>query len=961
MQVKTSAAIRRCALLGAVVGPLALSGFSSAQSQAILGRDNADFARRLFERGQAEMAEDLCAAIEAADREGQAVAYEVIAVKLLRIELRLDRASREPDVVARKDEIKSVLADMEAFVSEYPRTPQAGDARNLLPDVYRQLGEALTAAVQKEQDPAVVATLRDEGQKAFSHAEGELAKRIDLFADQRSDPDTDLQYADRQHMLAFYNLARTFYFNALLYPEDDPQRQKLLREAKGAFEDFGLDYDDQLLNFQGMVYQGLCSKALGKSRDALQAFDEAIALRETYGELPDGLYDIPADAVDIVCSAVLQKVLLLSELAQHAEAVGAARDYFERVPDALYAQNGLAVLAAQADAQLAARDSAGASASARKLDELDPEGRWGARGRDILGRMVGGSGSGSGIALSPEHMLKVAETMLGNGDLERALDVLSQARSLARDTPAADDTGAASFLLTGAAFWGRQQWHEASLAFDLAHELYPSGAMACEALWRAARCYQVLNSEERQPFFRKRYEDRLGKLASQCPEHPSAAQAQFIEGQALEDDQEFLKAAEVYRRVQPGSRAYEEGQFKAANCYFRHARALLAQKQPDQAKGYLSQTEKLIQKNLADIAQALQKNLDPEVQGRLRGLSFASRATLAQIYLMDEVGRAGEVAALLEEVEQEFAGDPEKIGEAWSLRIQALNAQGRLDEARSMLDALRLKDPDAAGVDAAASVLARALDRAAVELADKEPGSPKADEMWRAAAQYYLLSLAPQLEGRETLRPDAVDVVASRLSVLGMHFNGVPETCDTFVGWDGGAPKEPQYWEQAARMYEALYNISPSYKPLVDLGRNLGFLGRWKEAADVYARLFDQENLIDRSTQRFDPAVLASKPPLVWAYMEWGVAEHMLAVSEQSEERFRRAFEIFERVAANTQQGIDRLWWQARYYQLRSLVERGLYVDAKIFLNNIERTTQDYDQGKFGYKEKFLAIRAKLK
>ncbi len=958
MQLERSAAPRRCSGPWALLGALVLAPAASPQSQAVLGRDNAEFARKLFERRQPEMAEDLCTVIEAADSEGASGGLELIAVKLLRIELRLDRAARLPEVKARKDEINSVLADMAAFVSDYPRTTQAEEARNLRPDVLRQLGEALTAALQEEKDPAVVATLREEGKQAFGEAVKALGDRIEQFKDDRSDPDADLQYADRQHMLACYNLARTYYFFALLFSEDDPERQKLLRKAKVAFEDFGLDYYDQLLNFQGMVYQGMCSKELGKSEDALQVLDEAIALRETYGELEDGTFDAPPEAVDIVCSAVLQKVLLLSELGQHAEAVAAAKDYFQRVPDALYALNGLAVLAAQADAELAARDTAGASASATQLTDLDPEGRWGTRGRGILGKLV--AGAGAGASLSPEHMIKVAETMIGKGDLSQALDVLSRARELSRGTPAEADTGSASYFLTGAAFSGRRQWHEASLAFDLAHELYPTGATACEALWRAARCYQVLNAEERQPYFRKRYEDRLSKLASQCPKHPSAAQAQFIEGQALEDEQNYPEAVKVFDRIPAGSQAYEEGQFRAANALFLQARALLAKGNADEGKKHLADIEARLKKLRGDIAQALQRNLDAEVQSRLRGLSFASRATLAQIYLLGEVGRAAEVEPLMEGVEQEYAGDAEKLGEAWNLRIQALIAQGQLDQARSRLDALRFNDPDGPGVDKAGGVLARALDRAAVELFEKDPGSTQADELWRQAAQYYLLSLRAQLDGRESLRPDAVDVVATRLYVYGMHFNGVPESCDTFVGWEGGAPKEPQFWEQAASMHEALYKVSPSYKPLIGLGRNLGFLGRWKETVDVYARTFDQENLIDHSTQRFDPSVVAAKPLLVWAYMEWGVAEHMLALAEQSEERFRRAFEIFERVAANTQSS-DRLWWQARYYQLRSLVDRGLYGDAKIMVNNIERTTQDFDQGQFGYKERFLAIKAKLK
>jgi len=333
----------------------------------------------------------------------------------------------------------------------------------------------------------------------------------------------------------------------------------------------------------------------------------------------------------------------------------------------------------------------------------------------------------------------------------------------------------------------------------------------------------------------------------------------------------------------------------------------------------------------------------------------------AQMYLLQDVGRAGEVSDLLAGMDEEFASDTDKISELWSLRIQALNALGKLDEAVATLDALRLKDPDGSGLSAAAGVLARALDQAAVALIEKEPASAKADAMLKTSSQYYLLSIAPQLQGKD-LRPDAVEVVATRLYVFGMRFNGVPDNCSTFVGWEGGPAKDSTYWEKSKELYEAMYSVNPSYKWLVGIGRNLGFLGRWNEAAEVYARVFNQENLIDRGTQRFDSNVLASKPLLVFAYMEWGAAEQMVAIADKEPkegERYRRAYDIFNKVVENTQDD-NSLWWQAQYYKTRSLIERGMYNDADILVRKLERTTDDFDKNKFGYKDKFLAIKKDL-
>ena len=51
---------------------------------------------------------------------------------------------------------------------------------------------------------------------------------------------------------------------------------------------------------------------------------------------------------------------------------------------------------------------------------------------------------------------------------------------------------------------------------------------------------------------------------------------------------------------------------------------------------------------------------------------------------------------------------------------------------------------------------------------------------------------------------------------------------------------------------------------------------------------------------------------------------------------------------------------QAQYYKTRSLIERGMYNDADILVRKLERTTDDFDKNKFGYKDKFLAIKKDL-
>src|SRR5262249_55951107 len=157
------------------------------------------------------------------------------------------------------------------------------------------------------------------------------------------------------------------------------------------------------------VYEGLCQKDLGKSEDALAAFDDAIRLRENYKKDEKGRYPMIPEEADLVSQATLQKVLLLTEMKKYSDAIAASKDFVETTPDALTASSGFAVLAAEGDAQLAAGDQKGAGETAAKLIAADPQGPWGAKGRDITAKVFQGSGGAQG--LGAEKTLEIAQNM----------------------------------------------------------------------------------------------------------------------------------------------------------------------------------------------------------------------------------------------------------------------------------------------------------------------------------------------------------------------------------------------------------------------------------------------------------------------------------------------------------------------------------------------------------------------
>lgn len=910
---------------------VAATGTAWGQSPAVLGKDDAAFARGLYRAGYIDLAEKLVTAIEKSGKKGTDA--EALGLKSLHLDLRLDLARNETDLAKRKEAIKSILQEKEEFVRQNRSTKDGEEVANSLPDIYRVLGETLTAMLQKETNIAEIAKLQGEGHEIYTRAEEALAQRIAQLDPRRDDPAFEAQY-----IAARYNLPRTLYFHALVYPEGEWKKKDLLEKAIIAFQEFGLDYGDRDLNYEGIIYQALCYKDLGKPEDAVSTLDEAIALGEAFEVDPaNGTYKMPGVAADIVSSAVLQKVLLQTELKDYSGAVETAKKFFKTTPAPLESRQGLAVLAAQAEAQILASDPKGANETAQMLVQADDRGPWGAKGREIQSRLLNTGGASGTIGAA--DALKIAQSMWTRGDVVNALRITHQAIDSARGTKDEGAVAVDAYLFLGSMYAARGFNHEASVAFDTAAEKYSKAEKAPEALYQAMQAYLRLNAEEKRPYYKKRVEERMKALSSRYPSHPRAAGVQLVEGQQTESDGDFVKAAELYLKVTPGSPSFQEAQFRAGNAYFLQVRKLLGEGKGADAKQYVTQAETLLKKARADFDAALTSTMDLQAQGRLENLAFNARATLARLYLLDGVGRLPEVLPTLEDVETRFGNDEEKVAVTWGLRIEALNKQGKTDEATKLLDSLIKKDPDSPAIGAAAGLVARELDAQAIKA--REKGNAKeADQKQRQAAAYYVRSAEAILKSGN-LRPTQVEELAMRLFTLGLEFNEVPAGHETFAGWSKKKTKDSVWWERAANLFAEALKISPSQRSTMYLGRIHGFLGDWSKAADVYGSLFDVVPLFDRVQGTLDSKVRRDNPSLVDAFLEWGIALHNAGSEENDVDRLSLAKPIFDVLCKPG--GLtpnSRSWWYAKYHQIKLLVDQGKYEDAEIVMRDVTRTTQ---------------------
>ncbi|NOT32327.1 MAG: hypothetical protein HOP15_17915 [Planctomycetes bacterium] len=925
--------------------PPAQAGSADAYAK-VLGKDNEEFARNLSRYGYVDLAEVVLAAIE---KSGGA---KDLRGALLRLELEHDRARKDPDVEKRIARIEALIEAREEFARAHPGTPEAVEVVEGQLELYRSVGELIIQALQGPEPVQDRAELSKHGSEILQQAVEKLEKRLEELS-QAAEGLAPEQLEERaiQRMIAAYGLARTQYFRALLYEPESFERNLIANKALDVLLDFQLEYSDQLLCYEGYIYEGLCHEALGKHEKALESFDEAIKLRETYEKSRSGIFLMAPEAADIVSLAIQQKMLALSANGDPATAAAVAADFRATTPEPWTTLKGLAVLSLQAEAYQALGNQDGLNEVAKTLVLVDPNGPGGARGRELLG-------AGSPTALGALEVLQLAESSAAR-EPERAIELCQRAMILARGTADQANLGSRSGLLLGALFAQRGALPESVVVWEGAAQRYSDGKDAPECLWRTINGYLALQGQELRPLYKTLAQERLNELSTRYPQHAYASMAGLIEGQQAEAEQDFARAAAVYERIAPGSSGHEEGLYRAGVAWSKQARKLFQQGQAAEVLAAAKRSEALLLKARPALDAAATKTLEVSVQDRMRGFSFAARMALANLYLQEGVNRSGEVAALLQGLDGELARDPQRTATIWDLRFRALRAQGKLDEAVALLDAQILRDPRASWLESGASALAPVLDQRGQDLLRADPLSSEADRLWSKAASYYLLAVRSQLEGRAAVQVDLLESVADRMLVFGLHFEGVPDTVETFGEWDGKRLSS-EWLERAVAAYEAVLPLTPSHRTVIKLARALGFLGRYEEAAARYAELFERESFVNRINNTIDSSVVAAKPELLFAYVEWGVAEREVGAEAPTDTtRLLRASRIFEALVLGTTKE-SKVWWQSQYYQLLTLMDRGKYEVADVSLASLRLNWEHFDEGKYGFQRRFEELGTQL-
>lgn len=941
---------------------VALPAYAAAQDASVLNKkDDIEFAKALVEKGYPDLAERLLAVIE---KQGGSGAEAKATGELIRLDVAQDAALKLDDLVKRIEALDKVLSDKIKFADANKGTASAEDCRNRLPDLYGALIESINSAIRKEKDDKALDKLREKGEKLCTQAE-EAAKAREAEAKANWEKDPENEDAKFAYEAASYNACRTLYLHTQLYTLGSGKRNETIETALKAYDEFELNVSDSIFNIYASIDTGNCLKDLGKPKEALDSLDRAIAARQSFGDKDKktGRWPIGSrDITDIVAYGMFQKMLVLKDMKQQSEMIAVAEDYDATTPDSWETTSALNIYRELAEAKLAAGDTKACLDIAAKMQENDPNGVMGATGRDLKDRAGGGSF---------KDKLTTAETRIMANDYDRAFSLCREVISDTAGTPDAQEGGCMALLTIGFGYQKRGWFEEAALAYQTALDRFPKATGAAEALVRAIDCYSAAQRAGRRKYYKDQIDDDTNRLIRDYPKDPRAGDIQMLKAKGLETESDFQGAIDIYLTVQPASTQYTKARLLIGMDYFQMAAKAAAEKdaKPEAVNALYAKTEAALKEAASLITAARGKTIDGTILKALDEQEYVATLSLTKLYMIEAYGKSASATPMIDTLESKWGKDPVKGPQIQDLRGRLFLSAGKYEEAEKWVSDLWSRDKKAAA--GPAGQLARALDQMGLDKFKAKADSLEGEDLWKRAAKYYYMSIKPQVEGSVTQDADEMAKVGGRFYVYGLHFNGVPDDRVTFIDWTPGSRRVSDYWTKAAEVYEATLQIAPDIKVTINLGRTYGFLAslgdlpKWVEAARVYGKLFEQEQLVNpKNRQRLDAQMVKAKPELVFAYVEWGVCERMAFAVDNDKSRINRALQtIFQPLQQTLKpDSSPQAYWATRYHQVKALMDVGEYPSAKQVVEDIQRqVSPTFDDGKFGYKALFETAYEDLK
>ena len=960
------------------VGALVIGAPSALYAQE---GEETDLARSLARRGWFDLAEEMC---DRAEKSSKSSPDDRAAVQIVRAEIMLQRAERETDSKKAREAVDKSVAMLTKFIKDNPNHKLALDARINMGYLKGRKAKIVTDELAQEQTADRTADLQKEAAAIYEDAEKGYEETIkELQATKTTDANRDA--VDGAILDSRLELPRTMYEHAKLPGTDAGKKRALIEKAIKLLVDFEFDYGDRPIAFEAMQVEADCFAESGDAKNAEMKYRGVLALKQRLNEakIPPNEYH-----KRILWSTTISLCQLLTKSGRAKETLALIDLTFKENKgiDAEWA--GPMLKLEKADALFTLRDTQGAMALAKEVEKNEKF--KGAAQAKIASWSGGGSG---GAKLSPDQLMSSADNYLNREQFREGMIFLR--RCIEACTTEADKTK----YLAGAWFkmaqclsaMGRR--YEAAFAYEQVFTLYPKDAQAAKACFEAARCLNAefaMSGDKRDDEAKDKF---LSLLAAQWPNDPAAVNIKYLQAEKLEGAGDLKGAAAAYLLVTDKAEAYEAALVRAGYCYRTEAAKRWGEAKDQKAKDAVK-SEVLNGLNLAE--QPLQKFLDrtkkPEFEPKdadavkqRQALIFVANQQLAYIYMHEVRGESQKCLEFLEKCAKELPADDERLGKIWGMQVQANLSLGNLDKAVQILDLMFEKFSDSPSMMPACKSTAIKLDEATRPLEEKKDktDADKAviTQNLRRISKYYAKWLNDALSRAARVTLGDVTNVADSLYRIAKVLNGLDDKTLSFVDIKG--PKdmpERQAFVDAAFVISLLTDAkfgkipdAERIKLMTRLARCHGFIakeeGDWKKAKEAYDDIVKTYKLI-AANGTLDIDVLRARKELLGVYVEYGYVLFEMGRLTTPPVKFQldNAATVFHNTLKATQPDSEP-WWLAKYMVLEILYVRGEANDlklAKIGIENIEKNSPDYDadkdnpKGRYGMKEKFLDLKAKI-
>jgi TolA-binding protein len=929
-------------------------GFLLPAARALVAQSEIDEALRLAREGQEERAEEIVKRIVSSPSVSDA---DRTLAELVRAEAFYAEAALETKLERHLELLARSIQHLRSFLqSDSPPPRYALEARRALDGRLHRRADRVARASRSEPDARRQAELHAQAEDLYRELARHLRSRIQEAEKTRGGEGELLELR--------IDLAKSLLELAQLPAVDRDERRRVLKDAIDRLQDMQYDYSDHVVSFEALWLEGQAQALSGEFREAEDRFGGAIHLRQRVAEPAN---DLGPYHLSIIRGAALSLAELFLESGRARDAAAVVESAFQHDRALAAEPIGLVLKLAKADALFQLGDAAAAHALASEVIQSDKDGRVAAAAKEKRRRWSLDAGSLGGQP-SAERLLLLAELQADNEDWQGAIQSLRSAIDLAKTPDEVAKTHPEAYYRLGQCYTRLGRRDEAVGAFESLFKSFPEHDLAPRACFEAV---SVLGGSD-DSRHRQLKEQYLELLVKQWPAHPAARNVAYLQAEKLEREQKLGEAAKAYLEVPEDADAYENALVGAARCLYGKAAAAPASS--DAAAAGAARRD--LEQAAAALRRFFERAANPALMpkgaqlAKLRAqLVYQATQQQALIDLHDLVQRPQDCLVLLERYQKSLADTDPKQARIAGLKVRALVALKRVDDAEAAFSLACERFPEHAGSGSTARLLAYHLeqDLDAAGAAPSEAGAEKRRRIHR----YSLAWLKEAAARGQKLSPGDVLETAETLFENAGRLNGLDAEASSFLDVRDAKLAEPERFKDleaplAALIEERFGALDAPVRLRARLlhARCLGFSAanadEWSRVKDRYEAIVESFKLVDARGQPDFNAFQVDVANLLAAYLEFGGACLELARGGQVP-LYETALGVFQNVQALTD-GSSKSWWLAQQLSISARLERASAADkrlARAVLANLEKNYPNFDDDKFRLKAQFIALKQK--